>query len=141
MECGKTILPGITSIGYALCADLPPAIPFTALAGCPVDMPEQVISVPFSGSPTCEAVASTVDHGQKETVTLQFATACRLPHHMRLAFVVGTADGQRYLIGAKEPPFPICEVSFSTGSAEGDPAVSSVKVTCKSVKALARIGF
>ena len=52
-------------------------------------------------------------------------------------FVIETVDGDKYVIGAKERPYPTVKISRSTGQPDGDPSVRKYEVSFTAKKALA----
>ena len=64
---------------------------------------------------------------------LQFTTTDDLNHYPALAFVVTDASGQSYIIGTKEAPYPIMEI---TRTIEKEVHVNTVKVMFTRQKSL-----
>ena len=71
--------------------------------------------------------------GYSEKTVLEFNTTDDLRHYPPLAFVVTDADGQSYIIGTKEAPYPIMEI---TQTVDKEVHVNTVKVTFTRPKSL-----
>jgi hypothetical protein len=67
------------------------------------------------------------------TTRRQFSTAEELLNTTPLAFVIMDAQSNYYLIGAKEPPYPIVEISKGISEEEN---VNNIKVTFSRRKSL-----
>lgn len=72
-----------------------------------------------------------------EKVKLAFSTLDEVPTEQHPAFVFQTMDGIKYMIGAKERPFPTVKISRSTGQPDGDASVRKYEVSFSAKKALA----
>ena len=74
-----------------------------------------------------------MDGGYSEKTVLQFNTTDDLSHYPALAFVVTDAGGKSYVIGTKEAPYPIMEI---TQTVDKEVHVNTVKVTFTRPKSL-----
>lgn len=102
-------LPGIKSIGYLPCANLSPLIMQKHIVGIPVGVFSAITPIEHYGNASCEA-ESEYDHGRKlQKAKLKFSTTDDIPIDKHLAFVVTDAEGKSWLIGLREPPYPIAE--------------------------------
>ena len=92
--------------------------------------------ITFYGTPSCDTVSEYENKGRLEKATLKFSTLDELPTAYPVAFVVTTANGRSYLIGAMERPFPVVKVEERTGVPGNESAVKSVTVTLSAHKSL-----
>lgn len=83
----------------------------------------------FFGMPSLKWDGSTVNGARQEKSTLEFSTTEKLPEGEPLAFVVTVASGKQYLVGAREPKYPLINYSETTGAPDGDAALRSYKIT------------
>lgn len=129
-------LPGIFKIGFLECEKLSPQLALKSMADLPVAILTDVVNVIFYGTPTCDAISDGDNNGRSEKTTLKFLTSQTIPTDTHIAFVIQCINGQNYIIGAKEAPFPIVKIETSTGSIDGNPSVFSVEVTHMALKSL-----
>ena len=129
----KQSLPNITAIFYVPCASLVPNITEKYRAGLPVAIFPLPSAIEHYGNASCEAEQEYVDGGYSEKTVLQFNTTDDLSHYPALAFMVTDADGQSYIIGTKEAPYPIMEI---TQTIDKEVHVNTVKVTFTRRKSL-----
>lgn len=130
-------LPGITHVWYILSDNLPDDVVYRAVAGIPITFSELPISVDIKGNAHCEVEQSFDNNSYIEKVKLTFGTLDDVPTDQHPAFVIQTVDGDYYLIGAKERPYPTVKVTRSTGQPDGDPSVVKYEVSFTAKKALA----
>ena len=126
-------LPNITAIYFVPCASLIPNITEKPRAGLPVAIFPLPSPIEQYGNASCEAEQEYVGGGYSEKTVLQFTTTDDLSHHPPLAFVVTDAGGQSYIIGTKEAPYPIMEI---TQTIDKEVHVNTVKVTFTRRKSL-----
>ena len=129
-------LPGIKFIGFVPSDNLQREIMNKHLAGLPVGVFTDTTPIAFCGVPTCDAVSTYNNNGRIEQTTLRFKTLDKLPTTRHIAFVVTDCNGQSYLIGQREKPRPIVNITQNTGTPNGDPSVFSVEVTLYAQKSL-----
>jgi len=132
----KVSLPSITKIAYLPCSELSPDIVFRYKVKMPVAVYAGTIPITFYGTPSCDTVSEYENKGRLEKATLKFSTLDELPTAFPIAFVVTTANGRSYLIGAMERPFPVVKIESTTGAPDGDTATDKVTVTFSAPKAL-----
>ena len=130
-------LPGITKVWYILRDYLPDDVVYRAVAGIPVSLQEQPISVTLKGDAICEVDQSFDNNSYIEKTKLTFYTLDAVPTDQHPAFVIQTVDGNIYVIGAKERPYPTVKITRSTGQLDGDPSVRKYEVSFTAKKALA----
>ena len=126
-------LPNIIAIYYVPCASLIPNITEKHRAGLPVAIFPLPSPIEQYGNASCEAEQEYDNGGYSEKTVLQFNTTDELSHYPALAFVVTDADGQSYIIGTKEAPYPIMEI---TQTVDKEVHVNTVKVTFTRPKSL-----
>ena len=129
-------LPGIKSLGYVLAEKLQREMMNKHLAGLPVGIFTEITPIAFCGVPTCEAVSTYNNNGRIEQTTLRFKTLDAIPSIRNVAFVITDCNGQSYVIGQREKPRPIVNITQNTGTPNGDPAVLTVEVTLYAQKSL-----
>ena len=130
-------LPGITKAWYIQRNNLPDDVVYRAVAGIPVTLQEQPISINLKGQAVCEVEQSFDNNSYIEKAKLAFLTLDDVPTEKHPAFVIETADGDHYVIGAKERPYPTVKITRSTGQPDGDPSVRKYEVSFTAKKALA----
>jgi hypothetical protein len=130
-------LPGITKVWYILRDNLPDDVVYRAVAGIPISFSEQPISITMKGEAICELEQSFDNNSYIEKSKLTFITLDDVPTDQHPAFVIETVDGDVYVIGAKERPYPTVKIIRSTGQPDGDPSVKKYEVSFTAKKALA----
>ena len=130
-------LPGITNVWYIPHDDLPDDVVYRAVAGIPISLDVQPISITMKGEATCEVEQSFDNNSYIEKVKLAFLTLDDVPTVNFPAFVIKTVDGDIYLMGAKERPYPTVKITRSSGALDGDPSVRKYEVSFTARKGLA----
>lgn len=130
-------LPGITHVWYIQRDYLPNDVVYRAVAGIPITLSEQPISITMKGKTFCEVEQSFDNNSYIEKSKLTFLTLDDVPTDQHPAFVIQTVDGDVYVIGAKERPYPTVKIIRSTGQLDGDPSVRKYEVSFTAKKALA----
>ena len=129
----KQSLPNIIDIYKVPCASLVPNITEKYRAGLPVAIFPLPSPIEQYGNASCEAEQEYDNGGYSEKTVLQFTTTDDLSHYPPLAFVVTDAGGQSYIIGTKEAPYPIMEI---THTIDKEVHVNTIKVTFTRPKSL-----
>ena len=129
-------LPGIIKLSYIDCQLLPKDITLKAMAGVLVTIASAATEIPFVGIPTCETESQFDNNSQIEKTTLSFNTTEIIPTDQHLAFIIKTVQGNSFVIGTKEQPFPTIKISTTTGTPDGDPSVRKYEVTFTARKSL-----
>ena len=130
-------LPGITHVWYILRDYLPDDVIYRAVAGIPIALQNQPISISMKGSAICEVEQSFDNNSYIEKTKLAFLSLDDVSTDQHPAFVIQTVNGDRYVIGAKERPFPTVKITRSTGQLDGEPSVRKYEVSFTAKKALA----
>lgn len=107
----KQSLPGIKAISYIPCQLLSPNIMEKFRAGVPIAVFSDSTPIEHYGDASCEAESEYIGGGYFEKTSLQFNTTTEILQKQELAFVVTDVNGKSYLIGCKEAPFPIVNIS------------------------------
>ena len=129
----KQSLPNIIDIYKVPCASLVPNITEKYRAGLPVAIFPLPSPIEQYGNASCEAEQEYDNGGYSEKAVLQFTTTENISQFPPLAFVVTDAGGQSYIIGTKEAPYPIMEI---TQTIDKEVHVNTVKVTFTRPKSL-----
>jgi len=129
----KQSLPDIVAIYRLSCVALPSFITEKYRARVPVEIGASLVPIAHFSRASCEAELLYDSGGYTEKAVLQFATTEELDGVTPLAFVITDAQGQSYVIGAKEKPYPMVEV---TRSIDKDTNVNTVKVSFSRRKSL-----
>ena len=130
-------LPGITKAWYIQRNYLPDDVVYRSVAGIPVTLQEQPISINLKGEAICEVEQSFDNNSYIEKSKLTLYTLDEVPTDQHPAFVIETVDGDKYVIGAKERPYPTVKITRSTGQPDGDTSVRKYEVSFTAKKALA----
>ena len=131
-------LPGIQYVWYISRDYLPDDVIYRSVVGMSVSLMEQPISINMKGEAVCEVEQSIDNNSYIEKVKLTFLTLDDVPINQYPAFLFQTIDGDIYLLGAKERPYPTVKITRSTGQPDGDASVRKYEVTFTAKKALAR---
>ena len=130
-------LPGIQQVWYISRTGLPDDVVYRSVAGIPVSVIEQPISITMKGEAVCEVEQSYDNNSYIEKAKLTFLTLGDVPTDQHPAFLFQTIEGDIYIIGAKERPYPIVKITRSTGHPDGDTSVRKYEVSFSAKKALA----
>ena len=81
------------------------------------------------------------NHAQTEKTVLTFQSVQELPIRRELAFVMTDAQGDSYVIGHAEAPFPTVKVTRSHGTPAEEKAGFTYEVKLIGRKTLAKVSF
>lgn len=126
-DCNK--MPGIIAVKWMHAEELSPCILEKFVAGLPVALSAIGNPLTLVDVGSAEGLQSVEHNGLVGKATLEFKTLDEVPRDEDIVWAAQDADENWWLIGARERPYPIVEVSQSTGTPGGDPAVATVKVT------------
>ena len=126
-DCNK--MPGVISVKWMHADELPPCVVEKYIAGLPVALGAVGNELTLVSTGNAEGIESVEHNGLVGKATLEFKTLDQVPRDEDIVWAAQDADDCWWLIGARERPYPIVEVSQSTGTPGGDPAVATVKVT------------
>ena len=130
-------LPGIQQVWHILRDNLPDDVVYRSVAGIPITLQEQPISITMKGEAVCEVEQSYDNNSYIEKAKLTFLTLDDVPTDQHPAFVIRTVNDEYYVIGAKERPYPTVKITRSTGQPDGDTSVRKYEVSFTAKKALA----
>ena len=114
-------LPGIRHIAYVDAEALTPHITLQALAKIPVGIFARLFPISFDKrTALCETETEFDNNSSLETATLTFASSETLPLDRKLCFVISLVNGEQWLLGTQEPPFPFVGKETNSGLPDGD---------------------
>lgn len=122
MKTAIQILPGIKFIGWIDCRHLPRRVDLSAICRIPVPILTDINPIDFFGEPECKCQTKKEARGYEVAASLSFRSDIELPHDGFTGFVVTDVNGNSYLIGSREHPRPIVEMTRSTGIPSGESA-------------------
>ena len=129
----KQSLPGIKAITFLPCHLLPPNIVEKFLAGVPIGVFSTSTPIEHYGNASCEAESEHTGGTYYASTTLQFTTTDEIRQSQQLAFVVTDVNNHTYVIGCKEAPYPVVNI---TTNLDNDNNISHVKVSFSRKKSL-----
>ena len=129
----KQSLPGIKAIAFLPCKLLPPNIVEKFLSGVPIGVFSTSTPIEHYGNASCEAESEYTGGTYYESTTLQFTTTDEIQQSQELAFVVTDVNNHTYVIGCKEAPYPVVDI---TTNLDNDNNISHVKVSFSRKKSL-----
>lgn len=126
-DCNK--MPGIIAVKWMHADELSPHIREKFIAGLSVAIGAVGNRLTLVDTGSTEGLRSLENNGLTGKATLEFKTLEVVPTDEDIVWAAQDADENWWLIGARERPYPIVEVSHSAGTPGGEPAVTTVKVT------------
>lgn len=126
-QCNK--MPGIIAVKWMHADELAPNVREKFLAGVPVAIGTEGNEIELVDIGSTEGLQAVENNGLIGKATLEFKTLDVVPMDEDIVWAAQDADENWWLIGAEERPYPVVEVSQSTGSPGGEPAVKTVKVS------------
>lgn len=129
------ILPGIRRLWQLECSRLPRYVALTDICGGAVAiMTDTLIELPVLGSSTCKVVSERVAGGWKQTASLSVIVGNAPVEKKYTAFVVEDMQGDRFLIGSREPPYPVVKPSYNCGNPSGDAAGDVLEISHTAIR-------
>ena len=116
-------------------------IELKALVGHPFGFYDTLTEVCFTGTPTCVTESDYDNHSRTEKIVLTFHSVEVLPIRRQLAFIVTDAQGDSYVIGHAEDPFPTVKVTHSHGIPADEKAGFTYEVVLIGLKTLAKVSI
>ena len=122
--------PGVRRIYAVPCASLSPNLMLTAICGGSCAMFRRNLTpLPFTGKPTFTREGSLLNGSRAQKTVLEFQSDYIVPEGVRMAFVVELVNGKVWLVGSREPNYPVVEYRDTSGDPSGDPAVRTYTFT------------
>lgn len=112
------ILPGISSIYVIKTSALPAHLRERSMAGETPTLFCNLVSIFFGHEAIASDNSESKDSGVDLKASLNFHSEL-LPFHRskdNFAFVIKTSNGELFLLGTKEPPFPVVKITNSTSN-------------------------
>lgn len=122
-------MPGVIAVRWIKAANLSSHLLEKYIAGVPVALGTIGNELKLEDTASASGLNSVENNGLTSKAELEFKTMDEVPRDEDITWAVQDADGNWWLIGTRERPFPVVEISQSTGTPGGDPAVATVKVT------------
>ena len=133
-------LPGIRHIAFVDAEALTPHITLQALAKIQVGIFARLFPISFDRrTALCETETEFDNNSTLETATLTFASSETLPLDRKLCFVITLVNGEQWLLGTHEPPFPFVKKETSSGLPDGDTNIINYTVNYTNKVALVRV--
>ena len=129
-------LPGIKAVSYIPTEFLPADLIYQALSGYQISITHQPTPITQNSTAICDLEQFPDNNTPIEKAKLTFSTLDSIPTSTPLAFLIETVNGDNYVIGTRERPYPTIKTSNSTSKPEGDPAVTKYEITFTARKAL-----
>lgn len=128
----KTIIPGITEIHTVISGDLPAYLREQAAIGITPFIGLDKTEIPHTSAHATTETTRTAK-GDESKSTLTFITSDqRILFKLTNAFIIITADGSAYILGAKEAPTPKIKIEHATSTAAESKAAVRVSVEWES---------
>ena len=121
---------GVRRIFLVEPSSLPSHLMLSAICGGEsVTFIDSCSEIQFSGKPLFTREGTLLNNARAEKSTLEFRSDFRIPDDRRVAFLVEQVNGKCFLIGTREPNYPVVEYSDTSGDPAGDPAIRTYKIT------------
>ncbi len=134
MKCFS--LSGVKAISYIAANTLPDTILQQAVSKQPIVIYSSRTPVPFYGTPECSVEQINENNGTKEVASLVFRSLVVIPEAFAIAFLITDTNGQTYMLGCKNSPYPSITAIQQFGAPEGEPHCLNVTVEHTAIKAL-----
>lgn len=136
MKTSIQILPGIKYIGWLDGQHLPKRVDLAAICRMPIAILTDIYTIDFFDEPQCECKTTKEGGSYTDTASLKFSCGEQLPHLSAIAFVVTDVNDKSYLIGSREAPHPIVEVTQLSGIPSNDAAGYHYEIKHVALKSL-----
>lgn len=121
---------GVRKIYYVAAASLPRNLMLTSICrGAYTTFLDSLTEIPFSGKPIFKREGTLLNGVRAEKSSLEFRSDLLLPEDKRISFVVEQVNGLCWLIGTREPNYPVVEYTDTSGDPAGDPAIRTYSIT------------
>ena len=122
--------PGIRRIYTVPCASLSRHLMLSAICGGAYAMFRSTLTpIRFAGKPVLTREGTILNGSRAQKCVLEFRSDYIVPEGIRMAFVVELVNGQVWLIGSREPNYPVVEYTDTSGDPAGDPAIRTYRIT------------
>ncbi len=130
MKILQSSLPGVSAVYTIHRSQISPFVREQFLCGLIVAVIGDLSPLPVKGGASCTHTVSMLPEGDEHSVTLNFVTH---PDAIleEMAFIIVAADGEKYLIGSREAPFPETTVTNSLSTPSEGKREFAVKVVWK----------
>lgn len=132
----KQGLPGIKWIAWKYCQQLPAEIMMKTLAHVSFNIVANWTVIEIIGKAEYELQESNDSNHCIEDVTITFRTRDIIPTHADIAFIIKTVNGESYIVGQKEKPYPEVKMKATSGAPGANENVNEYQVTFSARKAL-----
>lgn len=136
MKTSRQILPGVRAVYWLNCDKLPNRVDLRGICRMTVPILTDSPQMPIANGAECGCVTEQEGRGFSETASLKFFSDELVHLHVHTGFVVEDVEGNTFLIGSKEPPFPKIKIERRLGSPSGDSAGYAYEVTHTALKSL-----
>lgn len=136
MNSSCQILPGVKSIGWVLCSSLPKQIALSGISRLPVALLADIHEITLFGSSDCRCSTEKDNNGWHQTASLTFFSSEEVPFENNIAFVVKDVNGNAFIIGSYEKPYPKVSIDSITGSPDNQSAGYKYSVSHKAIRTL-----
>lgn len=134
-------LPGIVSIHTVECSRLQPQLMLRAMSKLPNAVFAPLTHRNHIGEPICNTISEYLNGSRSEKTTLEFISDADFDTSQPLAFVVKCVNGDSFLIGRKEHPYPTVTITHTTGTATSESSSYRIEVNFLAPKTLIPIKF
>lgn len=134
-------LPGIVSIHTVECSRLQPQLMLRAMSKLPNAVFAPLTHRNHIGEPICNTISEYLNGSRSEKTTLEFISDADFDTSQPLAFVVKCVNGDSFLIGRKEHPYPTVTITHTTGTTTSDASSYKIEVNFIAPKTLIPIKF
>ena len=129
----KQSLPGIKNISILPCAGLPQYAMAKSLSDIPVGINCATSNLDIYPEYSLEVESKYTNGNYFENLSLEFTSTTRIPKNPKMAVVITDVEGNNFLIGTKERPYPVIEY---TKGVSGTSNIYEIKVTFSGKRAL-----
>lgn len=137
----KQSLPGIATIHTVECASLMPNMMLRAQCNLPNAVFTDAVQVDLIGTPSLKNETKYNNGGYSESAALEYVTTVQPSVDTPLAFIVKCVNGDTYLLGTREKPYPVVKTTKTTGTPDSEASVYKVEISYLAPKTLIPIKF
>lgn len=134
-------LPGISSIEVVECDKLQPSLMLRAMSNLPNTIFAETRKLTNIYDAVCSTETIFINGSKKQKTSLTFVTIEQIEVDTPLAFVVKCVNGDMWLIGKREAPYPAVKTVHNTGNPKSDTHTYKVDVTLSDNLTLLPLNF